>query len=112
MAGWNDNGRSYGGGSYNNSRSGYSNSYNGNRSGSSSYNSRSSYGPQKELPPEITPKKVPEDYVDEAERIMSNLMSQPKKVTTSKIRGLLSLVTEIFNVENLAPKKHFCPKVL
>ena len=56
MAGWNDNGRSYGGGSYNNSRSGYSNSYNGNRSGSSSYNSRSSYGPQKELPPEITPK--------------------------------------------------------
>lgn len=69
MAGWNDNGRSYGGGGYNNSRSGYSNSYNGNRSGSGSYNNRSSYGQQKELPPEITPKKVPEDYVDEAERI-------------------------------------------
>ena len=101
MAGWNDNGRSYGGGGYNNSRSGYSNSYNGNRSGSGSYNNRSSYGQQKELPPEITPKKVPEDYVDEAERIMRSLMSQPKKVTTSKIRGLLSLVTEIFNVENL-----------
>ena len=55
MAGWNDNGRSYGGGGYNNNRSGYSNSYNGNRSSSGSYNSRSSYGQQKELPPEITP---------------------------------------------------------
>ena len=110
MAGWNDNGCSDGGGSYNNSRSGYSNSYNGNRSGSSSYNSRSSYGPQKELPPEITPKKVPEDYVDEAERIMSNLMSQPKKVTTSKIRGLLSLVTEIFNVENLRTEEALLPE--
>ena len=110
MAGWNDNGRSYGGGGYNNSRSGYSNSYNGNRSGSGSYNSRSSYGQQKELPPEITPKKVPEDYVDEAERIMSNLMSQPKKVTTSKIRGLLSLVTEIFNVENLRTEEALLPE--
>ena len=50
MAGWNDNGRSYGGGGYNNNRSGYSNSYNGNRSSSGSYNSRSSYGQQKELP--------------------------------------------------------------
>ena len=55
MAGWNDNGRSYGGGGYINNRSGYSNSYNGNRSSSGSYNSRSSYGQQKELPPEITP---------------------------------------------------------
>ena len=110
MAGWNDNGRSYGGGSYNNSRSGYSNSYNGNRSGSSSYNSRSSYGPQKELPPEITPKKVPEDYVDEAERIMRSLMSQPKKVTTSKIRNLLSLVTDIFNTENIRTEEKLLPE--
>ena len=111
MAGWNDNGRGgYGGGGYNNNRSGYSNSYNGNRSSSGSYNSRGSYGQQKELPPEITPKKVPEDYVDEAERIMSNLMSQPKKVTTSKIRGLLSLVTEIFNVENLRTEEALLPE--
>lgn len=110
MAGWNDNGRSYGGGGYNNSRSGYSNSYNGNRSGSGSYNSRSSYGQQKELPPEITPKKVPEDYVDEAERIMRSLMSQPKKVTTSKIRNLLSLVTDIFNTENIRTDEKLLPE--
>ena len=110
MAGWNDNGRSYGGGGYNNSRSGYSNSYNGNRSGSGSYNNRSSYGQQKELPPEITPKKVPEDYVDEAERIMRSLMSQPKKVTTSKIRNLLSLVTDIYNTENIRTEEKLLPE--
>lgn len=110
MAGWNDNGRSYGGGGYNNSRSGYSNNYNGNRSGSGSYNNRSSYGQQKELPPEITPKKVPEDYVDEAERIMRSLMSQPKKVTTSKIRNLLSLVTDIYNTENIRTEEKLLPE--
>ena len=110
MAGWNDNGRSYGGGGYNNSRSGYSNSYNGNRSGSGSYNNRSSYGQQKELPPEITPKKVPEDYVDEAERIMRSLMSQPKKVTTSKIRNLLRLVTDIYNTENIRTEEKLLPE--
>ena len=110
MAGWNDNGRSYGGGGYNNSRSGYSNSYNGNRSGSGSYNNHSSYGQQKELPPEITPKKVPEDYVDEAERIMRSLMSQPKKVTTSKIRNLLSLVTDIYNTENIRTEEKLLPE--
>ena len=110
MAGWNDNGRSYGGGGYNNNRSGYSNSYNGNRSGSGSYNSRSSYGQQKELPPEITPKKVPEDYVDEAERIMRSLMSGGKTVTTSKIRNLLSLVTDIFNTENIRTDEKLLPE--
>lgn len=110
MAGWNDNGRSYGGGGYNSNRSGYSNSYNGNRSGSGSYNNRSSYGQQKELPPEITPKKVPEDYVDEAERIMRSLMSQPKKVTTSKIRNLLSLVTDIYNTENIRTEEKLLPE--
>ena len=35
-------------------------------------------------------KKVPEDYVDEAERIMRSLMSGGKTVITSKIRNLLS----------------------
>lgn len=105
MAGWNDNGRgSYGGGGYNSNRSGYSNSYNGNRSGSSSY------GQQKELPPEITPKKVPEDYVDEAERIMRSLMSGSKTVTTSKIRNLLSLVTDIFNTENIRTEEKLLPE--
>ena len=65
---------------------------------------------KKELPPEITPKKVPEDYVDEAERIMRSLMSQPKKVTTSKIRNLLSLVTDIYNTENIRTEEKLLPE--
>lgn len=73
-------------------------------------NSRGGKDPQKALPPETIPKKVPEDYVDEAERIMYKLMNQPKKVTTSKIRGLLSLVTEIFNVENLRTEEALLPE--
>ena len=73
-------------------------------------NSRGGKDQQKALPPETIPKKVPEDYVDEAERIMYKLMNQPKKVTTSKIRGLLSLVTEIFNVENLRTEEALLPE--
>ena len=112
MAAWNDNGHGgYGGGGSNNSRGRYnSNGYNGNRSNSGGYNNRSSYGQQKELPPEITPKKVPEDYVDEAERIMRSLMSGGKTVTTSKIRNLLSLVTDIFNTENIRTDEKLLPE--
>lgn len=73
-------------------------------------NGRGGKDQQKELPPETIPKKVPENYVDEAERIMYKLMNQPKKVTTSKIRGLLSLVTEIFNVENLRTEEALLPE--
>ena len=94
---------------YNNNRSGYSNSYNGNRSSSGSYNSRSSYGQQKELPPEITPKRC-RKICRRAERIMRSLMSGGKTVTTSKIRNLLSLVTDIFNTENIRTEEKLQPE--
>ena len=38
-------------------------------------NSRDGKDPQKALPPETIPRKVPENYVDEAERIMRALIS-------------------------------------
>lgn len=63
-------------------------------------NSRGGKDPQKALPPETVPRKVPENYVDEAERIMRALISSGTTVTTSKIRNLLSLVTDIYNKEN------------
>lgn len=104
---WNDNGR----GSYGGNRGGYNNGYGGNRSGSSgSFNNRGSYGQQKELPPEIVPQKVPEDYVDQAEKIMRGLMENGKTVTTSKIRNLLSLVTEIYNTENIRADEKLLPE--
>lgn len=63
-------------------------------------NSRGGKEPQKVLPPETIPKKVPENYVDEAERIMRALINSGTTVTTSKIRSLLSLVTDIYNKES------------
>lgn len=63
-------------------------------------NSRDGKDPQKALPPETIPRKVPENYVDEAERIMRALISSGTTITTSKIRNLLSLVTDIYNKEN------------
>jgi CRISPR-associated protein Csm2 len=62
--------------------------------------------------PVITKKPLPVDFVDEAERVMRNpALSEPDfkdkdsqkrrfKITTSKIRNFLSLVSEIYNTEN------------
>ena len=102
---WNDNNR---GGN----RSGYNNGgYNGGRNGSAGgFNNRGGNGQQRELPPEIVPQKVPEDYVDQAETIMRDLMINGKTVTTSKIRNLLSLVTEIYNTENIRTDARLLPE--
>lgn len=102
---WNDNNR---GGN----RSGYNNGgYNGGRNGSAGgFNNRGGNGQQRELPPEIVPQKVPEDYVDQAETIMRDLMINGKTVTTSKIRNLLSVVTEIYNTENIRTDARLLPE--
>jgi len=54
----------------------------------------------------ITPKSLPEDYVDEAERVMQKLRDDPNKIrfsiTTSKIRAILSLINDIYNVESIS----------
>lgn len=68
-------------------------------------NKHGGFQQQKRLPPEIRPQKVPDDYVDQAERIMRSLMGNKKAVTTSKIRGMLSMVSEIYNKENRSTKK-------
>lgn len=72
-------------------------------------NSRGGKDPQKALPPETVPKKVPENYVDEAERIMRALISSGTTVTTSKIRNLLSLVTDIYNDESIRTEDKLKP---
>lgn len=107
MAAWNDNNRGGYNGGYGGNRSGYS----GNRSSfSGGSGNRGGYGQQKELPPEIVPQKVPEDYVDQAEKVMRSLMTNGKTVTTSKIRNLLSLVTEIYNKENIRTNEKLQPE--
>lgn len=72
-------------------------------------NSRDRKDPQKALPPETIPRKVPENYVDEAERIMRVLISSGTTVTTSKIRNLLSLVTDIYNDESIRTEDKLKP---
>lgn len=55
-------------------------------------------------PKPIEAKPIPADYVDEAERVISELKAEGKgtiKVTTSKLRGFLTLVTDIYNKESL-----------
>ena len=55
------------------------------------------------------PEKIPEDYVDRAESVISSMQNQRPVITTSKIRNLLSLVSEIYNVEKLRTEKELCP---
>ena len=47
--------------------------------------------------------------MDEAERFMRSLMSGGKTVTTSKIRNLLSLVTDIYNDESIRTEDKLKP---
>ena len=72
-------------------------------------NGRGGKDQQKALPPETIPKKVPENYVDEAERIMRSLKNSGTTITTSKIRSLLSLVTDIYNKENTSTEDKLKP---
>lgn len=72
-------------------------------------NGRGGKDQQKALPPETIPRKVPENYVDEAERIMRVLISSGTTVTTSKIRNLLSLVTDIYNDESIRTEDKLKP---
>ena len=52
-------------------------------------------------PPEpVKPKKLPVNYVDEAERVMGELKAK-RGITTSKIRAIHALVADIYNAENL-----------
>ena len=90
--------------------------YNNNSYGSRpNYGGRSDYrggqnrpqqsAPARPAPAEIRPEKLPENYVDRAEAIMGELSQERSNITTSKIRNLLSLVSDIYNVEKLRTDK-------
>lgn len=75
------------------------------------YSSRSfSPRPAPQQPPEIRALPLPEDYVDEAEKVMRELRESGNRITTSKIRNLLSLVSDIYNVENLRDEPALLPE--
>ena len=89
------------------------NSY-GYGNGNKGYNNKGgSQGPypgnQRQTPAPVLPEKVPEDYVDRAEAVIAEVMGQCPAITTSKIRNLLSLASDIYNVEKLRTEKELCP---
>ncbi|MGI6109385.1 MAG: type III-A CRISPR-associated protein Csm2, partial [Eubacteriaceae bacterium] len=62
-------------------------------------NRQQNYSNQNNQP--IEAKQIPGNYVDQAEIIMQEIIYQGPKITTSKIRNLLSLIIDIYNTENL-----------
>lgn len=71
-------------------------------------NNQRGFAPQ--VPAEIKALPLPEDYVDAAEAVMRRLAGNNRKITTSKIRNLLSLVTDIYNTENLRDAPTLSPE--
>lgn len=76
----------------------------GNAFGSSRPSDRPTHVPQRQeskLPSEIQACSLPADYVDKAESVIRKLFNDHVIITTSKIRNILSLVSDIYNTENL-----------
>lgn len=73
---------------YNNNNNRPNNNYNRNRDNNNS---------QPQQPK--TAKPLPKNYVDCAEKVIIEL--EKPHITTSKIRNLLSLISDIYNVENI-----------
>ena len=53
---------------------------------------------------------LPENYVDEAERIMQIITQNTNSITTSKIRRIYNLICEIYNTENLSCDSQLAPE--
>ena len=53
---------------------------------------------------------LPENYVDEAERIMQIITQNNNSITTSKIRRIYNLICEIYNTENLRCDSQLAPE--
>lgn len=71
---------------------------------------RAPYRDARQLPPEAKPLPLPENYVDEAEKIMRHLAGERYKIMTSKLRNLYSLVSDIYNEENLRDEPALLPE--
>lgn len=71
---------------------------------------RSSYNNPPQPPQEIRAESLPADYVDKAEEVMRKLSTERSKITTSKIRNILSLVSDIYNAENLRNEPDLLPE--
>lgn len=55
----------------------------------------------------LEPMEIPADYIQKAEDIMKDIS---KSITTSKIRGFLSLVSKVYNVESVRTEDTLLPE--
>lgn len=60
--------------------------------------------------PTTRPLPVPDDYVDAAEKVMQAHMKGAKQITTTKLRSFLSLIDDVYNVENLRTDPTLLPE--
>lgn len=63
----------------------------------------------KDAPKPIKAEALPENYVDEAEAVILSF-GEEKCITTSKLRNLLSLASDIYNRENLRTEQTLSPE--
>lgn len=61
-------------------------------------------------PVEIVAEKLPKDYVDQAEHVIGQVAQERFKISTSKLRNLLSLISKVYNVENLRCEETILPE--
>ena len=61
---------------------------------------------------EILAETVPEDYVDAADKVMQSIAEEKRfnQITTSKIRNILSLISEIYDAERIRNAKDLLPE--
>ncbi len=97
MAGNHNNNYDRGGG-YNQNKGGRNGGSNQERSSRGGYNQGGRNGYRDMTPKPITAKPLPADYVDAAENV---IQTDGRQITTSKLRNLLSLFVDIYNMENL-----------
>lgn len=56
---------------------------------------------------DLKPMELPEEFVQKAEDVMIKVS---RKITTSKLRGIYSLVSKIYNVENIRTENDLLPE--
>lgn len=61
---------------------------------------------------EILPAAVPADYVDAAEKVMQKIAEGKRfnQITTSKIRNLLSLISDVYDAERIRNTEELLPE--
>lgn len=81
-----------------------------NRGGKGGGNWSQTSQPKRSAPNPGEPKKLPADAIDQAETIMEKLSKEKDRITTSKLRNILSMISDIYNMEIRRTEKELLPE--